>query len=369
MMHKLRGGIGSLTKGMARKFEERGGKLLLHESVTRILVEGNRAVGVEVGGWGARITAGKVLSNLDPTSTFLRLMDESQLPADYVAGIKAIDHRGAYIQIQVALSELPEFAGEFAFLNEGEPALELLDLQQSRAAATELGRVSTQAGCRAIPASASRFRPCWIPIWRRRAATRERSTRCTSRCEAPRAEHGRLKDEMAERVIEKVCRYAPNFRDTILHQATFAPYHYESMLSGARAATSVTACSIPSSSSSSARSPVHRAATGLPSRISTSAAPRAIRDPASCSCPVTTALTSCSAISASKPRRGAERAQPRSSEHPRSGRPRGSRGQPPGAPSARAASAGTRARVGRSSRAVPQQPARQLLRLEPAVMR
>ncbi len=46
---------------------------------------------------------------------------------------------------------------------------------------------------------------------------------------APRSEHGRLKDLMAERVIEKVTRYAPNFREAILHQATFAPYHYESM--------------------------------------------------------------------------------------------------------------------------------------------
>jgi phytoene dehydrogenase-like protein len=48
-------------------------------------------------------------------------------------------------------------------------------------------------------------------------------------CEAPREEHGRLKDEFAERIVAKMTRYAPNFRDSILHQATFAPYHYESM--------------------------------------------------------------------------------------------------------------------------------------------
>ena len=48
-------------------------------------------------------------------------------------------------------------------------------------------------------------------------------------CETPRSEHGRLKDEMAERVFDKVSRYAPEFRDVVLHQATFAPYHYESM--------------------------------------------------------------------------------------------------------------------------------------------
>ena len=46
---------------------------------------------------------------------------------------------------------------------------------------------------------------------------------------APRSEHGRLKDLMAQRIIDKVTRYAPNFRESILHQATFAPYHYESM--------------------------------------------------------------------------------------------------------------------------------------------
>jgi hypothetical protein len=41
-------------------------------------------------------------------------------------------------------------------------------------------------------------------------------------CEAPREQHGRLKDEFSERIFDKVERYAPGFRDTILHQATFA---------------------------------------------------------------------------------------------------------------------------------------------------
>jgi phytoene dehydrogenase-like protein len=48
-------------------------------------------------------------------------------------------------------------------------------------------------------------------------------------CEAPREQHGKLKDEMAERLIDKMTRYAPNFRNSIEHMATFAPYHYEAM--------------------------------------------------------------------------------------------------------------------------------------------
>jgi phytoene dehydrogenase-like protein len=47
--------------------------------------------------------------------------------------------------------------------------------------------------------------------------------------EAPRGEHGRLKNEMAERVIDKICRYAPNFRDIRRRHITFAPYHMNTM--------------------------------------------------------------------------------------------------------------------------------------------
>jgi len=227
MMHKLRGGIGALTQGMARKLEERGGKILLHRTVTRILVEGGRAVGVELAD-GERITAHKVVSNLDPTSTFLRLMGEHELPADYVAGIRAIDHRGAYVQMQVALAELPEFAGEFAWLNEGDyrastsifNSPELLQENWVECRRKQVPRdpcVGFQ-----IP---SVLDPGLAPPGRHAGTL----FAMYFPCEAPREAHGRLKDEMAERIIDKLCRYAPNFRDVILHQATFAPYHYESM--------------------------------------------------------------------------------------------------------------------------------------------
>ncbi|HKJ25870.1 MAG TPA: NAD(P)/FAD-dependent oxidoreductase [Myxococcota bacterium] len=227
VMHKLRGGIGSLTKGMARKLEERGGRILLHRTVERILVENGRAVGVELAD-GERITARKVVSNLDPTSTFLRLVGEEHVPDDYVAGIRAIDHRGAYVQIQVALSELPEFAGEFAWLNEGDyrascsifNSPELLQENWVECRRKQVPRdpcVGFQ-----IP---SVLDPELAPPGRHAGTLYA----MYFPCEAPREQHGHLKDEMAERVFDKVARYAPNFRDTILHQATFAPYHYESM--------------------------------------------------------------------------------------------------------------------------------------------
>jgi phytoene dehydrogenase-like protein len=228
VMHKLKGGIGAMSKGLASKFEERGGRLLIHRKVQRILTEEGRAVGVELED-GERITARRVVSNLDPTQTFLRLLDDpGQLPNDYVKGIEAIDHRGAYVQLQVGLDALPEFAGEWSWLNEGDyranvsifnsPEL----LQRNWVECRRLEVPSDPCVGFQIPSvldpqlapdgfHAGTLFSMYFP------------------CEAPRKDHGRLKDAMAERMIEKMTRYAPNFRDSIVHQATFAPYHYESM--------------------------------------------------------------------------------------------------------------------------------------------
>jgi phytoene dehydrogenase-like protein len=47
--------------------------------------------------------------------------------------------------------------------------------------------------------------------------------------EVDRGEHGRLKDEMAERVIDRLTRLAPNFRDLIIRHTTFASFHMDTM--------------------------------------------------------------------------------------------------------------------------------------------
>lgn len=41
--------------------------------------------------------------------------------------------------------------------------------------------------------------------------------------ETPRDQHGHLKTEMAERVVDKLSRYAPNFKDIQIRHITFAP--------------------------------------------------------------------------------------------------------------------------------------------------
>ena len=48
-------------------------------------------------------------------------------------------------------------------------------------------------------------------------------------CEAPDAERGKLRDQMAERVIDRISRYMPAFREHIVERAVFSSDHFAAM--------------------------------------------------------------------------------------------------------------------------------------------
>ena len=48
-------------------------------------------------------------------------------------------------------------------------------------------------------------------------------------CEAPKQERGKLRDEMAELIIDRVTEYMPNFRDCIEDRAVFSSDHFATM--------------------------------------------------------------------------------------------------------------------------------------------
>lgn len=179
----------------------------------RIVVENDRAVGVDLAG-GERLTARKVVSNLDPTSTFRRLLGESLVPRDCLESVKAIDHRGAYVRIQLALAKLATFGGEWAWLNEGRyranvsifDGPEMLHENWVPCRRREVPRDP----CVGFPIP-SVLDPELAPPGRHAGTA---FARCFP-CEAPRAQHGRLKDEVADRIVDALERCAPGFRDGI----------------------------------------------------------------------------------------------------------------------------------------------------------
>jgi phytoene dehydrogenase-like protein len=104
----VRGGMGAVSEAIASAARSYGAVIRTNAPVGRILVRGERARGVVLEG-GEEIQASTVASNVDPKLTFLRLMEEGDLPPDFVSGIRKFRIEGTSCKINLALSGLPDF--------------------------------------------------------------------------------------------------------------------------------------------------------------------------------------------------------------------------------------------------------------------
>lgn len=104
----VRGGMGGVAEALAASARSRGVAIRTGAAVSRILVKDGAATGVVLEG-GEEIRCRAVVSNADPKRTFLRLMERSELPADFARGIENLRCNGNSAKINLALSEAPDF--------------------------------------------------------------------------------------------------------------------------------------------------------------------------------------------------------------------------------------------------------------------
>jgi phytoene dehydrogenase-like protein len=102
------GGMGALTEALASAARAAGAEIRTNAGVEKVLVKGGRAAGVVLEG-GEEIAARAVVSNADPRTTFLRLVDPVELEPDFLAKIRAYRSKGAAAKLNLALAGLPNF--------------------------------------------------------------------------------------------------------------------------------------------------------------------------------------------------------------------------------------------------------------------
>jgi beta-carotene ketolase (CrtO type) len=113
-MARPRGGTGALTQALLNLVHDLGGTVLTDQPVDRILIDNGRAVGVRVeGGTEYRAKQG-VISNIDARRVFLHLMDKSEVDhAD--SGLyerlerRIVNNNESILKVDCALSEAPRF--------------------------------------------------------------------------------------------------------------------------------------------------------------------------------------------------------------------------------------------------------------------
>ena len=221
----VRGGMGGITQSLARSAEASGVSIRTGTEVDRILVERGRAVGVQLAD-GEVVEADIVLSNADPKRTFLKLLDESDLGAEFVAAVNALKTDSASAKFLCALRELPDFSGHLG----ADYNPEYLAMMSLCASVENAQRSWNDAKAGRLPDT---------PIIQVQLPTVYDPT------VAPEGGHvlsmwiffvpphirdgswADMRRPFGERLIDELTKYAPNFRDSIIDWTLLTPEDIE----------------------------------------------------------------------------------------------------------------------------------------------
>lgn len=103
-----RGGMGAVTQALADSARAFGATIRTEAEVARIEVRRGRVAGVTLAD-GERIDAPTVVTTAHPVISFLRLIDRSELPDDFVEDIESWKSRSGTVKVNFAVDRLPAF--------------------------------------------------------------------------------------------------------------------------------------------------------------------------------------------------------------------------------------------------------------------
>jgi len=103
-----RGGTGAISNAIADAAREAGVEIRTKAPVGKILVKNGRAAGVVLQS-GEEIFANVVSSSVDPHLTFEKFLEPSELPADFLEGVRRYKFRGSSGKVNLALNAIPNF--------------------------------------------------------------------------------------------------------------------------------------------------------------------------------------------------------------------------------------------------------------------
>jgi phytoene dehydrogenase-like protein len=103
-----RGGTGAISNAIAEAAREAGAEIRTQSPIARIIVKNGRAVGVALQS-GDEIYGEVISSSVDPRLTFLKFIEEKQLPGEFLEDVRRYKFRGSSGKVNIALDGLPDF--------------------------------------------------------------------------------------------------------------------------------------------------------------------------------------------------------------------------------------------------------------------
>jgi phytoene dehydrogenase-like protein len=103
-----RGGTGAISNAIADAAREAGVEIRTQSPIAKIIVKGNRAHGVVLQN-GDEIHGDVISSSVDPRLTFIKFIEENQLPTEFLEDVRRYKFRGSSGKVNIALDALPDF--------------------------------------------------------------------------------------------------------------------------------------------------------------------------------------------------------------------------------------------------------------------
>ncbi len=103
-----RGGTGAISNAIAEAARELGAEIRTQSPIVKIIVKNGRAQGVALQN-GDEFYADVISSSVDPRLTFLKFIERSQLPGEFLEDVRRYKFRGSSGKVNIALDALPDF--------------------------------------------------------------------------------------------------------------------------------------------------------------------------------------------------------------------------------------------------------------------
>jgi phytoene dehydrogenase-like protein len=219
-----RGGMGAISRALASSFQAAGGTIRTGADVEKVLTRAGEATGVVLSD-GEQMYGRTVVSNADVKRTFLKLVEEKDLPERFVHRVRHFKMRGSSGKLNIALDSLPEFPalpqgstcirGDMHFTDSVERMERAYDdWKDGRWSAdpfVDMMIPTTLDPTMAPPGK--HFMSCFVQYCPPQMDGRDWT-------DADR-------DAFAETVVSQIAEYSPGFRDRILHMEVRTPREIE----------------------------------------------------------------------------------------------------------------------------------------------
>ena len=219
-----RGGMGAISKALANAFQSFGGEIKTEAGVKQVIVKDGKAVGVALEN-GDDYYADIIVSNLDAKRTFTKCFDKKDLPDGIYEKAKNFKIRGSSGKVNIALNGMPKFTNvpDNRFINRGGQTFAgSLETMERAYDCWKHGRFSDDPFIETIIPSA------WDPTV---APPGKHWMSCFVQYCPPQLSNGgwnaAQREAFGETVVNKIERYAPGFKDLIVHKEVRTPVEIE----------------------------------------------------------------------------------------------------------------------------------------------